>query len=145
MFEIDVNIIELNADLQSELDKLRRSHSKLQSENDRLTAVTSDEICDGLSEATIRKLEYDDAKNDMNKAYKFNHTYDGSPGESALQFRRQILLFDKKARQKLGRLYREHKVVDAIREAMTGNALQAVSEDIPQLIVSVSELLKCVI
>ena len=89
----------------------------------------------------LDKLKFEETKLAMMDAYKFNYTFDGANGEPALKFRRQMILFDTKARNALGSLYRESKVVSVIRNSMTGVAREGVSEDKQQMMVLLTDLL----
>ena len=99
-------------------------------------------IYNGLDMTQRARLRYDARKRKIEKAYVFNETYDGTPGESALRFRRAMIAFDTKVSNRLGDLYSAEEVVDTIRNSMTGKAKEAVNQDEPQMIDDLFEFLE---
>ena len=77
---IVILIAELS-DLQNQHNELRNKYHNLEDENDRMRTDQKDCILDGLDPTIIDKLKFEDTKSAIADAYKFSHTYDGSPGE----------------------------------------------------------------
>ena len=126
------NVHALNAQIQ----RLQRANNRQKQQIDDYKQQNSARqgIFRGLNQAQRDRLRFEATKRKMEKAYQFKETYDGTPGEAALKFRRSIIAFDTKVQNRLGDLYSEEEVIDIVRNSMTGKAKEAVSQDIPQLI-----------
>ena len=77
-------------------NQLSSDYAQLETENRRITGNGASSIENGLSQNMLDKLKFEETKLAMIDAYKFNHSFDGSNGEPALKFRRQMILFDTK-------------------------------------------------
>ena len=122
--------------LQAQIKALKKQNQQQKLKINRLNVKkrSTNRLLNGLSNDQQNKLKYEITKRKIEKAYIFKETYNGEGGEAALRFRRAIIAFDTRVQNRLGDLYCEEEVLDIIRNAMTGSAKEAVSQDGPQMI-----------
>ena len=82
----------------------------------------------GASSATSRLKEWI-RRDEINEAYEFDSTYDGTIGKEALVFREAMINYVEDAKLELGADFNEKKAVRKIQKALIGDAKIKLAND----------------